>query len=82
MKTRIIKVTFVAVIAMVSAINAFNANKNEAVSDAVLANVEALASDSEGGLEWRGYALDSKNSCCKYMGHPDIYCSGSFKQCK
>ena len=69
MKTRIIKVTFVAAIAMVSAINAFNSNKNEAVSDAVLANVEALASDS-------------KNSCCKYMGHPDIYCSGSFKQCK
>ena len=43
MKTRIIKVTFVAVIAMVSAINAFNANKVEAMSDTVLANVEALA---------------------------------------
>ena len=38
MKTRIIKVTFVAVIAMVSAINAFNANKVEAMSDIALAN--------------------------------------------
>ena len=45
MKTRIIKVTFVAAIAMVSAINAFKANKNEAVSDIALANLEALNDD-------------------------------------
>lgn len=47
MKTRIIKVTFVAAIAMVSAINAFNANKAETVSDIALANVEALVEDED-----------------------------------
>ena len=43
MKKIIIKVAFVAAIAMVGGINVFNAQKTEALSDVALANVEALA---------------------------------------
>ncbi len=43
MKTKFIKVTFVAVVAMIGTINVFNANKTETLSDITLANVEALA---------------------------------------
>lgn len=39
-----IKVTFVAAVAVVCGINVFNAQKSEALSEVVLANVEALAS--------------------------------------
>ena len=40
-----VKVAFVAAIAIVSGINVFNAYKTETLSDVVLANVEALAMD-------------------------------------
>ena len=49
MKKNILKVAFVAAIAMVSAINVFNAQKTEMLSDVALANVEALA-DAESDL--------------------------------
>ena len=45
MKTRFLKVTFVAAIAMIGTINVFNANKTETLSDIALANVEALAEE-------------------------------------
>ena len=48
MKKNILKVAFVAAIALVSGINVFNSHKTENLSDVVLANVEALASDFEG----------------------------------
>ena len=48
MKKNILKVAFVAAIALVSGINVFNSHKTENSSDVVLANVEALASDFEG----------------------------------
>lgn len=44
MKSKMIKVAFVAAIAMVSGINVFNAQKTNELSDIALANVEALAS--------------------------------------
>ena len=47
MRKNIIKVAFVAAIAMVSGINVFNAQKLEELSDVALANVEALADDIE-----------------------------------
>ena len=47
MKTKFIKVTFVAAIAMIGAINVFNANKTETLSNIALANVEALAETEE-----------------------------------
>lgn len=48
MKKNIIKVAFVAAIALVGGINVFNSQKSENLSDVVLANVEALA-EFEGG---------------------------------
>lgn len=49
MKKNLLKVAFVAAIALVSGINAFNAQKSENLSDVVLANVEALADDESTG---------------------------------
>ena len=43
MKKNIMKVVFVAAIALVSGINVFNAHKSEVLSDVAMANVEALA---------------------------------------
>ena len=43
MKKNILKVAFVAAIALVSGINVFNSQKTENLSDVALANVEALA---------------------------------------
>ena len=43
MNKKVLKVAFVAVIAMVSGLNVFNAQKSEVLSDIALANVEALA---------------------------------------
>lgn len=51
MKTNLLKVAFVAAIALVSGINVFNVQKTEVLSDIALANVEALAfnEDVDGG---------------------------------
>ena len=43
MKANLLKSVFVIVIALVSGINVFNAQKSEVLSDTALANVEALA---------------------------------------
>ena len=48
MKTRFLKVTFVAAVAVIGAFNVFNANKTDALSDITLTNVEALAYYVEG----------------------------------
>ena len=48
MKKNIIKVAFVAAIAMVSGINVFNAKGSDVVSNVMLSDVEALA-DGESG---------------------------------
>ena len=45
MKKNILKVAFVAAIALVSGVNVFNSHKNVALSDVALANVEALSMD-------------------------------------
>ena len=50
MNKKVLKVAFVAAIALVSGINVFNAQKSDALSDTVLANVEALA-ELESGRE-------------------------------
>lgn len=51
MNKKFIKVAFVAAIALVGGVNVFNAQKANALSDVVLANVEALAlnEDIDGG---------------------------------
>ncbi len=45
-----LKITLVAAVALASAVNVFNANKSEILSEIALANVEALAED-EGTLD-------------------------------
>ena len=63
MKTNLLKVAFVAAIALVSGLNVFNAQKSDLLSDIALANVEALA-DEESDLAdaiWNreDYTLDN-----------------------
>lgn len=47
MKSKFVKIAFVAVVSMVGVVNVFNAQKTEVLSDTALANVEALAADEE-----------------------------------
>lgn len=47
MKKQIIKVTFVAAIALACSINVFNAQKSEVLSEVAMANVEALADKTQ-----------------------------------
>lgn len=51
MRVKILKIAFVVAITMVVGVNVFNTQKSESLSDTVLANVEALASneDIDGG---------------------------------
>ena len=50
-------------------------------SDLALANVEALASGSEGGgLPWKGYYSNWDKGCCS-PGKWNDECSGSFSPC-
>ena len=47
MRKNILKVAFVAAIAMATGIQVFNAQKSEALSEVAMANVEALAADDD-----------------------------------
>ena len=47
MKKNILKVAFVAAIAMATGIQVFNAQKTETLSEVAMANVEALAADDD-----------------------------------
>ena len=58
MKANLLKSVFVIVIALVSGINVFNAQKSEVLSDTALANVEALA-ELEGE---RKYAIKNEDT--------------------
>lgn len=73
MKSKFVKVAFIAVIAMVSGINVFNAQKSDALSDIALANVEALA-----GEEWDGdnhcFMDTTFWVCLKYATGVGCYC--------
>ena len=57
MRSKFIKVAFVAAVALVSGINVFNAQQSEPLSDVALANVEALAD---------GELLDKVMECGKH----------------
>ena len=70
MKKNILKVAFVAAIALVSGINVFNAHKTETLSDVVLANVEALANDLEAGRD----KLPCYNTITSQKGCQVRYC--------
>lgn len=47
MKSKILKIAFVAAVAMIGGINVFNAQKPETLSDVAMANVEALANNED-----------------------------------
>ena len=63
MKTNLMKVAFVAAIALVSGINVFNAQKSETLSDTVLANVEALAACEDIGYYSGLREYTAENGC-------------------
>lgn len=70
MKTRFLKVTFVAAVAVIGAFNVFNANKTDALSDITLTNVEALAYYVEG--EFGDYECEAPYNaqCSVELGVP------------
>ena len=83
MKKIMVKVALVAVVGLIAGIKMLNAQKSDVLSDVAMANVEALASDSENtGLPWRGYIMNYQKSCCEYVGLYSVECSGNFKRCK
>lgn len=58
MNKKMLKVTFTIAVAMMSAMNVFNALKQEALSDIALVNVEALA-DNEVKID----CIDNGDGC-------------------
>ena len=77
MNKKYVKVTLVAVVALIGGINVFNAQKSEMLSDVVLANVEALATGEDVDMR-RGYILVEKNekcSVCEWTGGDNDYCN-------
>lgn len=70
MKTNLLKVAFVAAIALVNGVNVFNAQKPAGLSDIALANVEALAQNESNLADKRwnreDYTLDN--------GTPGVNC--------
>ena len=66
MKKNMFKVAFVAAIALVCGINVFNAQKSEALSEVVLANVEALADKTP--EIWIGTpCMETPDNYCLYL---------------
>lgn len=61
MNKKILKVTIVAIFALVAGTNVYNALKPESMSDIALANVEALAG-SEGGSSDHRYETKHESS--------------------
>lgn len=70
MKTRFLKVTFVAAVAVIGAFNVFYANKTGALSEITLTNVEALAYYVEG--EFGDYECEAPYNaqCSVELGVP------------
>jgi hypothetical protein len=75
----------VAAIAAVAGYNVYQSQSQSVMngmSDFALANVEALASSSEKGPNWTGYAYNNIKNCCEYVGRYWSECSGAFDACK
>ena len=68
MNKKHIKVTLVAVVALISGINVFNAQKSESLSDIALANVEALADEE--------INEDCPNGCLDIIHQRGCWCYG------
>lgn len=69
MNKKYVKVTLVAVVALISGISVFNAQKNNTLSDVALANVEALADEE--------INEDCPNGCLDIIQQvPGCWCHG------
>ena len=69
MKTKLLNIGLVIVIAIVAVINVFNSQKSEVLSDVAMANVEALARD-ESGKDI--YCCGNAGTCAKIVGGGEI----------
>ena len=75
MNKKYVKTTLVAVVALISGINVFNAQKSESLSDIALANVEALAEE-----EWGAGTIcrwNSSYTICNEYGTREVCPCGS-----
>ena len=74
MKQNILKVSLVAAFALFAGYNVYSSQKSDVMSDLALANMEALASSSEGPA-WRGYYTDWNEGCCKISPRHNDECT-------
>ena len=65
MNKKVLKVAFVAAIALAGGINVFNAQKSETLSDVALANVEALAVEE--------YDVEDLDAACAWYDYKTCY---------
>ena len=72
MNKKVLKVAFIAAIAMVSGVNLFKAHKTESLSDTVLANVEALAA-CEDMKEYTGLREYTAENGCFCLNCPEQF---------
>ena len=85
MKKNIVKVAFVAAIAVVCGINVFNAQKSEVLSEVALANVEALADNGSRVVkiqcsgdyivcrsQYESFCRDLFRNCDEFTGHIEL----------
>ena len=88
---KVLKVAFVAAIAIVAGINVYNAQKTEVLSDVAMANVEALAQDETGtgscsrAISWGScYNISDKMWACLRIKAVEKYdvTPGSIIECK
>ena len=79
MNKKFIKVAFVAAIAMISGVNVVNAQKENALSEIALANVEALA---QGEIGTGGYTKSTGNCSGPVYYKKWVSCkSGGTEEC-
>lgn len=71
MNKKYVKATLVAVVALISGINVFNAQKADTLSDVALANVEALA-DDEINEECPNGCVEGRNGCYCFKKYPNF----------
>lgn len=83
MYKNVLKVAFVAAIAMMAGINVFNAQKPAVLSDVAMENVEALADDEGSNQDCRWMIVEDTLGCsmhvCVVRGNGDPCTCGEVK---
>lgn len=67
MKTKLLNIGLVIVIAIVAVINVFNSQKSEVLSDVAMANVEALADDEGSNKACKWKHVKDAQGCPMYV---------------